>query len=197
MTMQIHCFGQSSRQGTYALFIHLATELNLVFGKFHRRRTIRLNPAMYLYIGSALGNNPRSMPLARRLVRHASRTGSKPPHKAREELIGYCRQHGLAEKTLEAPAEKKRHWHIDYLLDSLHAEIDGITIIRFPSRLETALSDIALASKETFIIAPGLGAQDTGDTTHVYGIRNPDAFRPGFEADIEKVLNRQTATATP
>ncbi len=197
MTIQIHCFGRSSRQGTYALFIHLAKELNLAFGKFHQGRTIRLNPDTYLYVGSALGKSPRSMPLARRLVRHASRSGSKPPHKAREELIRYCRQHGLAEQTLQAPSEKKQRWHIDYLLDSEHAEITGITIIRFPARLETALSDMALASEETFIVARGLGAQDTGNSTHLYGIRDPDTFRHAFETGIEKILNRQNDAGSP
>lgn len=187
-TMPITCFGDSSRQGTYALFILLSKKLNLSFGRFLGGRKIPLDPGFYLYVGSALGNDPASMPLARRLVRHASRSSGKPPHKIRSQMIRFFKNNNLATSNLQPPTGKKLHWHIDYLLDSRYAQIINVSIIRSPLRLENTVSDFAESLDETFIIAPKLGAGDTTRGTHLLGVRNLETCICAFEQKVTSYL---------
>ncbi len=192
--MQIRCFGDNCRQGTYVLFISLSQQLNTGFGKFLNGKNIPFEPGFYLYIGSALGNSDVAMPLARRLVRHASRSGGKTPHTIRNRMIRFLHNNNLATKELQPPAGKKLHWHIDYLLDSPCAEIETAFIIRSPLRMETILSNLVASLDETFIIAPGLGARDTRNSTHLLGISNLDSCLTTLEQKIPSLLNEQAAS---
>lgn len=187
--MSLRSFGNNSRQGTYALFIALSKELGLSFGKFLKGKSISLEPGIYLYIGSALGENAAAMPLARRLVRHASRSGGKAPHKIRNEMICFFQENNLATKDFQPPPDKKLHWHIDYLLDSLNTQILKAYIIRSPLRMETAVSDMVLSLDETFVIARKLGAGDTRSGTHLVGISNFDSCLAAFEKNIPELLS--------
>ncbi|MCG8343613.1 MAG: DUF123 domain-containing protein [Chlorobiales bacterium] len=187
--MLIQCFGNDSRQGTYALFIFLSNKLNLRFGNFLRGRHFSLDPGYYVYIGSALGAKSSAMPVARRLLRHASRSNGKPPHEVRGHMIRYFKENKLAAADLRPPTGKKLHWHIDYLLDNLDTRIIKACIVRSPARLENALSDLALSLDETFVIAPKLGAGDTKNSSHLLGIKNIDTFLPAFEEKIPTLLS--------
>lgn len=194
--MQITCFGNNSCQGTYALFISLSKELSLAFGKFLGGQKILLKPGCYMYIGSALGKRLSGMPLGRRLVRHASRSHDKPPHELRDHMIRFFQHNGLAGPDLQPPDQKKLHWHIDYLLDSQHAQIVRVIIIRSPDRLESTLSNLAASLDETFVIARGLGARDARNSTHLLGVRNLDSCLSAFEKKIPELLNGKNATVT-
>ena len=197
--MQIQCFANGFRQGTYILFIHLSKKSSLCFGNFLGGKKIHLEPGFYMYIGSALNKKPSSMPLARRLVRHASRSNGKPAHEAREFMIRFFQKHQLATADLQPPANKKLHWHIDYLLDCPDARIITAFVIRSPLRLETAVSDLAESLDETFIIARKLGARDTRSGTHLLGIRDLDSCLEKLERAIPLICrdNRIPSSPTP
>ena len=195
--MQIRCFGNGSRQGTYLLFIHLSKELSLGFGNFLGGKKIPLEPGFYLYIGSALNQKPSSMPLARRLVRHASRSNGKPAHEAREYMIRFFQKHQLATADLHPPANKKLHWHIDYLLDCPYARIIAAFVIRSPLRLETAVSDLAASLDETCIIARKLGARDTRSGTHLLGIRDLHSCLEKLERAIPLLCRNNRIPSSP
>lgn len=188
--MQVTCFGNRFREGTYALFITLSKELNLAFGKFLGGRKILLEPGSYMYIGSALGNRPSGTPLARRLVRHASRSNGKPPHELWDCMVRFFLENRLADPDLKLPSKKTLHWHIDYLLDSQHAQIVKVLIIRSPDRLETALSNLAASLDETFIIARKLGARDVRGGTHLLGVRNLESCIAALENKIPSLLGK-------
>lgn len=187
--MQITCFGNGFRQGTYALFIVLSKELSIAFGKFLGGRQFLLEPGCYMYIGSALGNKSASMPLARRLVRHASRSNGSTPHELRDHMVRFFQKSSLAGPGLQPPSQKKLRWHIDYLLDSRHAQIVRILIIRSPDRLETALSQLASSLEETFIIAQGLGAGDVRNSTHLLGVKSLESCFNALERTIPSLIN--------
>ncbi len=182
--MPIRCFGNNSRQGTYALFVTLSEAQDIAFGRFLEGAKLPLQPGVYLYIGSALGNRPASAPLARRLVRHTTRSAGKPAHLIRERMVGAFLENGLASPDFSPPAGKKLHWHVDYLLDSRYAEITTVMAIRSGKRLESSLSDLAASFEETFPVAPGLGASDTKNGTHLFGIRDPEACAEKLERAI-------------
>ena len=190
--MLIQCFGNDSTQGTYALFIYLSNKLNLRFGNFLGGRHFSLDPGYYVYIGSALGTKSSVMPIARRLVRHASRSNGKPPHEVRDYMIRYFKKNKLAAANLRPPTDKKLHWHIDYLLDSLDTRIVKACIICSPLRLEGALSDLALSLDETFVIVRGLGARDFRNSTHFLGVRNLDSCLAAFEKNIPLLLSEKS-----
>ncbi len=186
--MKITCFGSDSREGTYVLFVDIAKQLRINFGKFLGGEKIPVPAGFAMYIGSALGSRTTASPLARRLVRHATRCQNKPPHQQRANMIRYFRDHNLAGADFRPPSEKKLHWHIDYLLESMDAEITGLFIIRSPASMESALSRLALALEETFILAEGLGARDKKKSTHLLGVSNLDLCTLHLERKIPSLL---------
>ena len=182
--MSIRCFGENFRQGTYVLFVTLSEMQNIVFGRFLGGAKLSFQPGVYLYIGSALGNRSASAPLARRLVRHATRSAGNPAHLLRERMVDVFLENGLALPGFSPPAEKKLHWHVDYLLDNRHAEITTVIAIRSKKRLEGTLSDLVASFDETFPVATGLGARDTKNSTHLLGVRDPEACTEKLERAI-------------
>jgi Uri superfamily endonuclease len=61
--------------------------------------------------------------------------------------------------------EKKRHWHIDYLLE--HACIEEITLLQTRERLECALNAEALARPGARVIAARFGSSDCRCPAHL------------------------------
>ena len=78
----IHIIGGKSQAGTYVLRIHLKENTTLQFGRFKKGKLISLPAGDYAYVGSALSEKGATS-LARRLIRHATRSGNKPPHTIR------------------------------------------------------------------------------------------------------------------
>lgn len=164
---QFTLVGGTQRQGTYLLFIRLAKRVHLTFGSFRKGKPLFLQAGCYLYLGSALGKGNNAFPLARRLMRHASRTAEKKPHAIRKALQRRLLENGLAPEILPTAAEKKTHWHIDYLLDHPESCIFHILIIRSAEKLEPVLARHLEAAPETSVPAARLGAQDTKNSTHL------------------------------
>ncbi|ASQ89815.1 hypothetical protein CHL67_01770 [Prosthecochloris sp. GSB1] len=185
--MLIRCFGDGSRQGTYALLVALSGTIRLSFGKFRSGAQFLLDHEACLYIGSALGHGASATPLAHRLVRHATRSQGNPPHRIRKPMIETFTENGLARAGFKPPHAKKLHWHIDYLLDCRQAELFSVFAIRSPERLETVLSGHAASLDETVTIARGLGARDTRDGTHLFGVNDPEACIKKLENAIKLV----------
>jgi len=159
--------GGTERQGTYLLFIRLAQSVQLTFGSFRKGKPLLLQAGCYLYLGSALGKGTNAYPLARRLMRHASRTADRKPHTIHKALQQLLLDNGLAPETPPTAAEKKPHWHIDYLLDRPESDIFHILIIRSAEKLEPVLARHLEAAPETSVPAARLGAQDTKNSTHL------------------------------
>lgn len=174
----------TERQGTYLLFVRLAKPLQLTFGKFLKGKPLFLPAGSYLYLGSALGKGSNRYPLARRLLRHASRTGGEKPHTICKALQKILQEYKLAPESAGKPAEKKLHWHIDYLLDRPESLIFHILIIRSASKLEPVLARYLGTSPETSIPAEGLGAQDTGSSTHLLYCSDPASLLERLVRDL-------------
>jgi Uri superfamily endonuclease len=164
---QFTIFGNKYRMGSYILMIHLSSPLRLAFGRFQQGELFTLPEGDYLYIGSALGGEKAGAPLARRLLRHASRSGSRNPHTIRTAMMTLFLENNFMGKSAIEPSEKKLRWHVDYFLELREAEIDHIVIIRSPVRLEQKLSELLESLPETSLVAPRLGAQDTRNSTHL------------------------------
>ena len=167
---QFTIFGTKYRMGSYILLIRVSRPFELVFGKFQQGKLFTIPEGDYLYIGSALGGGKRGAPLGRRLLRHASRSGSQTPHAIRSAMITLFQTEDFMETGPIEPSGKKLRWHIDYLLEHQEAEIDHIIIIRNPLRLEQKLSELLEPLPETVPIARGLGAQDSRNSTHLLRI---------------------------
>ncbi len=169
---QFTLFGKNHRIGSYILVIHLAVPVRLAFGKFQHGALFTLPEGDYLYTGSALGNGVSGSPLARRVLRHTTRSNSQPNHQIRESLFTCLFESHLTEERYITPSTKKLRWHIDYLLELPEAEISHIVLIRSPLRIEQKLAELLEQLKETSVIAPRLGAQDSRNSTHILKITN-------------------------
>jgi Uri superfamily endonuclease len=166
--MQFTTFGDISRQGSYLLFVDLGEPVRVSFGKFMGGRQIPLDRGQYLYVGSALGSGRGSSPLASRLLRHASRSLDRPAHAIHGKLLGFLGAMGFKPK--RAPAGKRLHWHVDYLLDLPEAEISHIVMVMSPSRLEHQLADLVASLPGALPVADRLGAQDAASGTHLFRV---------------------------
>jgi Uri superfamily endonuclease len=169
---QFTIFGSKHHSGSYILLIHLSRSLQLAFGRFQRGKLFPVPAGDYLYIGSALGGGKRGAPLARRLIRHASRSDRKNPHAIRTAIMTLFSEDIFTANSAMEPSEKKLRWHIDYLLECEEAQIDHIVIIRSPLRVERLLSELLEPLPETSLVASRLGAQDTRNSTHLLRFTN-------------------------
>jgi Uri superfamily endonuclease len=169
----------ASQGGTYLLRIHLYAETSLAFGRFRGGQLFTLPVGEYLYIGSAL--NPRgATSLAPRLLRHATRSGARPPHAIREALCDHFRAIGLGPVSLSPPRSKKLHWNVDHLLDLEAAALVGVYAIRSPARLEADLAHALAADPGTEILSPGLGANDVRGGTHLLRVVGGEGWWEGL-----------------
>lgn len=153
--------------GVYVLRIQVATPLWLSFGRFRGGRPVTVAAGDYLYVGSALGRRGASSPTGR-LLRHATRSGDRPPHTLRNALLDALRDAGLAAPEARPPRGKRLHWHIDYLLDEPAAELTGVSLIRTAARLESKLARRLAEQPGVAPLAAGLGAADLPGETHLF-----------------------------
>lgn len=166
----ISAIGTDAQIGTYILRISVTSPLILSFGRFKGGKPISIPQGDYLYIGSALGR-PQLYPLARRLLRHSSRTGKMNPHPIREALLKRFGEIGLGAGQLLPKNGKTLFWNIDFLMDQPEATITGVILIRSEKRLESIISEMLTEDSKTFIIEKGLGANDARGETHFLGLK--------------------------
>ena len=162
----ISILGNDSQSGTYVLRILLRKNTKLKFGGFKKGKLISLPAGHYTYIGSALSEKG-STSLARRLVRHATRTSFKPHHKIRDEMLTKFQASGLGPPNPLPRNDKKLFWNIDYLLDLEIAEIINVIAIRSSQKLESKVGKYLENRKETQILEKGLGANDSPNNTYI------------------------------
>ncbi|MDE2887689.1 MAG: DUF123 domain-containing protein [Gemmatimonadota bacterium] len=158
--------GDESQGGSYILRIHLAETAALSFGGFKRGETIELPAGEYTYVGSAMAKRGAAS-LANRLVRHATRSGGKEPHKFRGEMFSRFKSVGLGNRNLKPARNKNLHWNIDHLLDLPAAELTGACILRTPECLEARLGQFLECDPHTVVVEKGLGANDVPGNTHL------------------------------
>ena len=132
---RIHIVGGDAQAGTYVLRIRLKENTTLQFGRFKKGKLISLPAGDYTYVGSALSEKG-SASLARRLIRHATRSGDKPPHAIRKDMIDRFAECSLGPRDPLPKSGKTLFWNVDFLLDLQVAEIVNILAIRSPERLE-------------------------------------------------------------
>ena len=186
----IRIIGDDSQAGTYVLWIRLKEDTTLQFGRFKKGKRISLPAGDYVYIGSALAEKG-STSLARRLVRHATRSGDKPPHAIREKMIHQFAECGLGSGNLLPRRGKTLHWNVDFLLDLQSAEIINIFAIRSPERLENRIAKWLEGDSHTNIIEPGLGANDALGSTHILHVREDRTWWASFGDNIQENFSNQ------
>lgn len=153
-------------------------------------KLIALPAGDYTYVGSALSEKGATS-LARRLVRHATRSGDKPPHIIREKMIHQFAECGLGSGNLLLRQGKTLHWNVDFLLDLQAAEIVNIFAIRSPERLENGIAKWLEGDPRTNIIEPGLGANDVPGNTHILRVREDSTWWASLAANIQENFSNQ------
>lgn len=166
MANHITFLGDDSRTGAYILWLNVRAKVAVTFGRFQGGRPVHVPAGTVAYVGSAMGTQGATA-LAGRLLRHATRTGERPPHAIRAALFDALQNAGMGAPEIRPPHAKRLHWHIDYLLDENEAEIIHVTAIRTAARLESALARRLAALPGVVPLAPGLGASDARGQTHL------------------------------
>jgi Uri superfamily endonuclease len=169
MQNSVILIGDDSLGGTYLLRLRAAREVAVQFGRFRQGALVVVPAGDCLYIGSAMRG------LGARLLRHASRTDAANPHTIRAEMMAVFVDAGLVKGIRPFPA-KRLHWHIDYLLERSEVTLTHAIALRSDVRLETAVADWLTQDPTTFIIAPGLGAQDDPGRTHLLGVKADETW---------------------
>jgi Uri superfamily endonuclease len=152
--------------GTYVLRFHVRSALEVAFGRFRAGRPVAVPAGPGLYIGSAMGQRGAST-LANRLLRHATRTDGSV-HPVHAELVA-------AYALPATPRPKRLGWHIDYLLDRPEVQLVAVLACHGASALEYTWADALNASPHAIVLAPGLGATDHRQASHILGWRADDA----------------------
>ncbi|MEW6754190.1 MAG: DUF123 domain-containing protein [Candidatus Latescibacterota bacterium] len=179
--------------GTYLLRVRLSRAARVAFGRFAGGRRLLLPAGEYAYVGSAMGARG-SASLGCRLLRHATRTGDRPPHALRGELALRLQQAGLLRRSAGAAGAaldageqpetgasravrpKRLRWHVDYLLDHRAASLRGVIVWRWRVRLEGPLAAWLVRQPGTRPVAPSLGAGDDPGQTHLLAVPADDEW---------------------
>ena len=179
----IAIIGDKSHAGTYVLRIRLKEGAALRFGRFKKGKLISTPAGEYAYVGSALAEKGATT-LARRLIRHATRSGDQRPHRIRKTMLRRFAECGLENENLLPRRGKTLHWNVDFLLDLLSAELVGIYAIRSPKRLEDKLAKRLEEDPHTEIIERGLGANDMPGNTHLLHVSAAEAWWESLPARL-------------
>ncbi len=185
---KILLIGENTQAGTYILRIRLEVSIELQFGRFKKGKLISLPAGDYTYVGSALSEKG-STSLARRLVRHATRSADKPPHIIRQEMIHQFRKYHLGPPNPLPKSKKTLFWNIDYLLDLKETEIINIIAIRSTARLENTISEFLESNPDTHIIEKSLGANDSPRNTHVLRVKEDDNWWESIAESLRTTYN--------
>ena len=77
-TMPLIYIGQDEPRGSYILRMKVRDRITMPFGRFKRGKLIEVQAGNYAYIGSAMAMQGSTC-LAKRLLRHATRSGDDSP----------------------------------------------------------------------------------------------------------------------
>ena len=184
----LRLIGRQSTSGTYLLRMQVNEPLRLVFGRFKRGKLIAVMPGEHIYIGSALATSGATC-LARRLVRHATRTGNQPPHAIRDTMVTTFTHVGLACGDLRPRNGKRLRWNIDHLLDQSSVELVGAFLIRSPLRLEAQVGKALENDPATIVFERGLGANDIKGNTHLLRVDADEEWWQQLPRKLRWLLN--------
>ena len=187
----IHIIGDDSQAGTYILRIRLKKDTALQFGRFKKGKLISLPAGDYTYVGSALSEKGATS-LARRLIRHATRSGDRSPHTIRKNMINRFAECGLGPQDIVPKSGKKLFWNVDFLLDLQSAEIVNVIAIRSPERLEHTIAGLLEHDTDTRIIEKGLGANDAPCNTHLLRVKTDEMWWTSFAGNIQENFSNLT-----
>jgi len=165
-TRPLVVIGDRGQGGTYVLQMRVETRLKLAFGRFRGGKFVTVEPGDYVYIGSALAERG-ALSLARRLVRHATRSGKRRPHVVRREMMGEFARLGLGHGDLRPSQGKHLRWNVDHLLDQRSVSLVAAYAIRSPVRIEAELGMHLELDEGTVVFEKGLGANDIPGNTHL------------------------------
>jgi len=179
--------GDKSQAGTYVLRIRLREDTSLQFGRFKKGKLISLPAGEYAYVGSALSEKGATS-LAKRLVRHATRSGEKRPHRIRKTMVEHFAECGLGDGNLLPKRGKTLFWNIDFLLDLEAAEIKGFSAIRSAERLEDRLAKKLEQDSHTQVVERGLGANDVPGNTHVLRVCADETWWRSLPEEFENMI---------
>ena len=158
--------GNGLPNGIYVLLIIVLSDLDLAFGRFKKGKVIHLPRSEYVYTGSAMGKNGATC-LARRLVRHATRTSDRVPHQIRTNMLDFFSNLKLATGEFIPRTPKTLYWNIDHLLNRNAVEIKGLACLRTDEPLEAKIGKQLELRPDTNIIEKVLGANDIKGNTHL------------------------------
>jgi Uri superfamily endonuclease len=193
MKKPVILLGNATLRGTYVLRVCLKDDLAQRFGRFKGGKIIPLPAGTYVYVGSALGERGATT-LPRRLIRHATRSASRPPHRIRDVMLETFRAAGLGSDGLLPRSPKKLFWNIDHLLDQEAAEITQVIAIRDDRRLEAIVAGMLEDNPATCILEKGLGANDTPGSTHLLRVEADATWWPSLVDTISRMLDEDFAT---
>lgn len=158
--------GKQTSCGTYVLRLKVRKETQITLGRFGRGEAITFPRGNYLYVGSALAERGATT-LARRLLRHATRSGDRKEHAIATDLISRLQQLSLLKGDIERNRRKRLAWHVDYLLDCKEVDLIGIYAIQAQDRIESRLAELLEDDLVTSIVKKGIGATDVPGNTHL------------------------------
>lgn len=179
--------GSEVQSGTYILRLTVPKPLSLSFGRFRGGESVALPAGIYLYVGSAMAAKGGAA-LARRLVRHATRSGMQPAHPIRAQMCARFRAEGLGSGALRPRQGKSLFWHVDYLLDLPDVALTHVLVVRALIRLETTLAELLQAQLYTTPPIAGLGASDVPQSTHLFLVHPTDGWWPQLQTDVRNML---------
>jgi Uri superfamily endonuclease len=185
--IRVAVFGGDSQAGSYLLRIRVSVDMSLTFGRFNRGKEIAVPAGEYVYVGSALAAKG-GVSLGRRLVRHATRSGTKPPHVIRAEMLEVFRAIGLGLGELLPKEGKRLFWNVDHLLDHEVVEIAGIFVLRSELRLEREMGQLLEQEPCTRVIERGLGANDVAGNTHLLRVEADDSWWRSLPEKLQCLL---------
>ena len=186
----VRIIGDDSQAGTYILRIRLQTDTTLQFGRFRNGKRVSLPVGDYIYVGSALSEKGATS-LARRLVRHATRSADKPPHTIRKTMLHTFAGCRLGTGNLLLRRGKTLYWNVDFLLDLQSAVLINVLAIRSIARWEHRIAERLENDPETVIIEPGLGANDTKGATHLLRAPADQVWWLSFTDAVATLLSKR------
>ena len=166
--------------------------LSIRFGRFQAGKSVAVPQGNYFYVGSALAQKGATS-LARRLLRHASRSDGRSPQPIRQKMLDLFSKIGLGPTPLHPPSGKKLRWHVDFLLEELATELTAVSLIRSPYRFEEPLSRWLLSLPEVAPLLPGLGATDDSGSTHLLRVTAVSDWWTSFPICLSAFLRSITA----
>ena len=183
--------GEDVCTGCYLLRIQLLQDRQIKFGRHNKGGAYFLPTGDYLYVGSAMGSRGASS-LGCRLLRHLTRCKDARPHTIREIVSDQLLNAGI---TAKVPQKKSCHWHIDYLLENLQAEVINILALRSRTNLEKRIAKVVDALPETTIPVRGLGASDHPGGTHLFQVQAGEDWWQGLPDQLLAAVNLDDGSA--